>query len=530
MDFPKSEKDANDLERLFDSMRLPETRDLILVVDFGSQYTQLIARRIRECQVYSEITSCFTPFETIMRKKPVGIILSGGPSSVYHKEVLRERRFVELKIPILGICYGMQLVTYLLGGRVRRAARHEYGKKTLKIIRSSRLFEGVDRKTAVWMSHGDEVTRPPIGARILARTDNSAIAAFELDNIFCLQFHPEVYHTQQGMLILKNFLLKICKADANWTMENFVRQKVSEIRQTVGPERVACALSGGVDSAVTAVLVHKAVGKRLVAFFVDNGLLRNGEVEEVVRMFRHRLNLRLVKAPARFFNALKGVIEPEAKRKIIGREFIRVFERAAAMSRKIKYLAQGTLYPDVIESGKGIGPAGVIKSHHNVGGLPEKMGLTLIEPLRELFKDEVRILAEKLNLPEKISLRKPFPGPGLAVRIVGEITEERLGRLRRADAILQEESIKLKNYQDIWQIFAVLLPVKTVGVMGDGRTYQSVCVIRAVTSEDGMTADWARLPYELLERVSSRITNEVKGINRVVFDITSKPPGTIEWE
>ncbi len=509
---------------------MPDQHDLILVVDFGSQYTQLIARRIRECGVYSEIISCFASYDEISTRRPAGIVLSGGPNSVYRRKVLWDRRFLARGVPILGICYGMQLVAYLLGGRVRKATRHEYGRKRLTVRRSSPLFRGLPRSTYVWMSHADEVTRPPPGSQVIAATDTSGIAGFQTGSIYCLQFHPEVSHTLEGMKIFRNFLFGICKVRGDWTMEHFIREKIADIRTLVGTAQVACALSGGIDSAVTAALVSRAVGSQLHAFFIDNGLLRKGEVAEVRSLFRNSLNLLVVDARRRFLRGLAGVTDPETKRKIIGREFIRVFEAEARRISGIKILAQGTLYPDVIESGQGVGPSGVIKSHHNVGGLPKKMGLVLLEPLRALFKDEVRVLAGRLGLPDMIRCRKPFPGPGLAVRIVGAVTAERLRILRDADYIVQEEARRDPAYDSIWQIFAVLLPVHSVGVMGDVRTYQSVGVIRAVTSEDGMTADWARLPAELLERIASRMTNEVKGINRVVFDVTSKPPATIEWE
>ena len=500
---------------------------MIAVIDFGSQYTQLIARRVRECGVYSEIFSCF--IDKLKIENLEGIILSGGPGSVYQEVVKRFRHFFEYDVPVLGICYGMQLVAQVFGGRVQHTRCREYGPAEIK-VRKNILFDGIPDSFNVWMSHGDTVVRIPEGARIIALTEFNPFAGFQFKDFYCLQFHPEVKHTQFGMKIINNFLYKICRAKRSWSMGRFISEKIREIRETVGDEKAICAISGGVDSTVAGILTSRAIGKNFVGIFVDNGLLRFNEREEVVKNLKNRINLKVIDARSRFLNSLKGVEDPEKKRKIIGEEFIRVFENEARKIKGVKFLIQGTLYPDVIESGKGIGPSAVIKSHHNVGGLPEKMDLKIIEPLRMLFKDEVREIAKRLRMPKAFIERKPFPGPGLAVRIIGPVTEVKLKILRQADKILQEEARKLKFYKDIWQIFAVLLPLGSVGVMGDKRTYESVCAIRAVYSEDGMTADWVKLPDEFLRQVSRRITNEVRGINRIVYDITSKPPATIEWE
>ncbi|MCX7995144.1 MAG: glutamine-hydrolyzing GMP synthase [candidate division WOR-3 bacterium] len=500
---------------------------MIAIIDFGSQYTQLIARRVRECGVYSEIFSCF--IEKLDMKNLEGIILSGGPGSVYETDTRKFRHFFEYRVPVLGICYGMQLTAQIFGGKVQHTKCREYGPAEI-FIKRNKLFDGLPEKFEVWMSHGDSVVRLPEGARIIASTETTPIAGFQLNNFYSVQFHPEVRHTQFGTKIIKNFLFKICSARKTWSMQRFIEDKIKEIKDTIGDKKAICAISGGIDSTVAGVLTSRAIGRNFVGIFVDNGLLRYNEREEVEKNLKNRMNLIVVDARKRFLEKLKGVKDPEQKRKIIGNEFIRIFEEEARRIKNIEFLIQGTLYPDVIESGRGIGPSAVIKSHHNVGGLPEKMHLKIIEPLRMLFKDEVREIAKRLKMPESFIQRKPFPGPGLAVRIVGEISEERLETLRQADRILQEEARKLKNYKDIWQIFAVLLPLGTVGVMGDKRTYESVCAIRAVYSEDGMTADWVRLPDWFLRRVSKRITNEVKGVNRVVYDITSKPPATIEWE
>lgn len=500
---------------------------MIAVIDFGSQYTQLIARRVRECGVYSEIFSCFIDKLNIADLE--GIILSGGPGSVYKANINRFRHFFSYGVPVMGICYGMQLTAQLFGGTVQHIKTREYGPAEIK-INKSQLFLYMPLISKVWMSHGDSVVKLPRGAKVIATTETNPIAGFHLNKFYCLQFHPEVRHTQFGTKIIRNFLFKICEAKRTWSMERFIEGKIREIRETVSDKKAICAISGGVDSTVAGVLTARAIGKNFVGIFVDNGLLRYREREEVVRNLRDRVNLKVVNAKKRFLEKLINVKDPEQKRKIIGNEFIRVFENEAKKIKGIEFLIQGTLYPDVIESGKGIGPSAVIKSHHNVGGLPEKMNLKIVEPLRMLFKDEVRKIGRKLKLPKMFIERKPFPGPGLAVRIVGSVTEKRLEILRQTDRILQEEARKLKNYNKIWQIFTVLLPLGSVGVMGDKRTYESVCAIRAVQSEDGMTADWVRLPDEFLSYVSRRITNEVSGINRVVFDITSKPPATIEWE
>jgi GMP synthase (glutamine-hydrolysing) len=502
---------------------------MIVVIDFGSQYTQLIARRIRELKVYSEIISCSDDFSALEDKNVEGIILSGGPGSVYDVPTENYRRILSFGLPTLGICYGMQLAAQILGGKVRRSKAQEYGLAYLT-RRKNILFTDIPRRSRVWMSHGDTVVRVPPGARVIGATETTPNAAFHVGHFYGLQFHPEVRHTQYGQQIIDNYLFKICRARKTWSMHRLVDQEVARIRETVGRDRAICAISGGIDSTVAATIAARAMGKNLIGVFVDNGVLRMNEREEVMENLRPIINLRVVDARARFLSKLRNVKDAEKKRKIIGHEFIRIFEAEARRASNVKYLVQGTLYPDVIESGCGIGPADVIKSHHNVGGLPKKMRLKIIEPLRMLFKDEVRVIAKYLKLPCSFIERKPFPGPGLAVRIVGAVNPLRLRMLRQADSILLEEAHQLEDYQDIWQIFAVLLPLGSVGVMGDKRTCDSVCAIRAVYSDDGMTADWVRLPHAFLNRVARRVVNEVKGINRVVFDITSKPPATIEWE
>jgi GMP synthase (glutamine-hydrolysing) len=511
-------------------------RDVVVILDFGSQYTQLIARRVRQCHVYCEIHPYSLPLTTLRSLDPRGIILSGGPASVYEPEAPQvSAEFFQTGAPILGICYGMQLMTHQLGGRVAPAAEREYGHAELLVDTGCQFFRGLPvGQIPVWMSHGDRIQQLPPGFKSIARTDNAPIAAVQdaTGRLFGIQFHPEVTHTPQGLQILQNFLYRVCGCSPSWTMQSFVEPAVAAIRDNVGEERVLCALSGGVDSSVTALLVRRAIGERLTCIFVDNGLLRAEEAEEVEQRLGPIFGDSFVSVDARdrFLYQLKGVIDPEDKRKRIGREFIAVFEEEARQRGTFTWLAQGTLYPDVIESISRHGPSATIKSHHNVGGLPEVMQLKLVEPLRELFKDEVRELAVELGLSEDLIWRQPFPGPGLAIRTLGEVTEERLDLLRRADVITREEIRTAGLERETWQAFAVLLPLKSVGVMGDGRTFEHVVAIRAVISTDGMTAEWARLPYDVLAKISSRITNEVRGINRVVYDISSKPPSTIEWE
>ncbi len=506
----------------------------ILILDFGSQYTQLIARRVRELGVYSEIKPFSMAVAEIRQLQPRGVILSGGPSSVYSPDApLPDPELLTLDIPILGICYGLQTIAYLLGGEVERAQRREYGPAELVIDEPTELFTGLALQQSVWMSHGDHLTKLPAHFKIIAHTANAPIAAVrhEQKKIYGIQFHPEVVHTPAGSAMLANFCFQACSCKGDWNAGRFIENTVQEIRNRIGGARALCALSGGVDSTVAAMLVAKAIGRQLTCVYVDTGLMRDRETEEVCRFYEHAdFNFRLVRAGAQFLGKLARVTDPEKKRKIIGHEFIRIFEKEAQDIGDIAFLVQGTLYPDVIESVSTKGPSATIKSHHNVGGLPEKMHLQLIEPLRELFKDEVRRVGKELQAPDYILKRHPFPGPGLAVRIIGEITEERLAILRQADRIFMDELKGSQEYDKIWQAFVVLLPVQSVGVMGDERTYENVAALRAVTSLDGMTADWAEIPRTVLSRVSSRIINEVKGINRVVYDISSKPPSTIEWE
>jgi GMP synthase (glutamine-hydrolysing) len=518
----------------------------IVILDYGSQYTQLIARRVREVGVYSEIHPCTLTPEEVAALRPKGLILSGGPCSVYDagapqlpRALLEMQREDGSPLPVLGICYGLQAMAHTLGGSVERAVRREFGRAHLHIAEDNDLFAGVPSGATVWMSHGDHLTRLPEGFKSIAYTENAPIAAVRaIDRpLYGVQFHPEVVHTDYGRQILQNFALRICGCRGDWTPAAFIEEKIAEVRARVGYEHVILGLSGGVDSSVAAVLLHRALGDQLTCIFVDNGLLRKGEAAQVVTTFRDHFHMRLkaVDAGALFLSRLQGIVDPEQKRKIIGATFIEVFEQATQeltreLGRRPRFLAQGTLYPDVIESVSYKGPSATIKTHHNVGGLPERLNFEIIEPFRELFKDEVRAIGRLLQVPEIILHRHPFPGPGLAVRVIGPVTPERLELLREADAIFIEELQRHGLYDQVWQAFAVLLPVQTVGVMGDERTYEHVCALRAVTSIDGMTADWARLPHEFLAHVSNRIVNEVRGINRAVYDISSKPPATIEWE
>ncbi len=510
---------------------------MILIIDFGSQYNQLIARRVRECNVYCRIVSPEITIEKIKSLNPGGIILSGGPSSIYEKNSPKtDPKIFDLGVPVLGICYGMQFMIDTLGGKVKSARKREYGFARLIIKETDGIFKGLgDEPVQCWMSHGDSADELPKGFEISASTDNTPIAAIvnKEKKFYGLQFHPEVEHTPKGKKMLENFLFDICGCEPLWTMASFAKDAIEKIKNTVGPQKVILGLSGGVDSSVAAILIHKAIGPNLTCIFVDNGLLRKNEGEKLKKVFGKHLNMniRFVKAEDKFLTPLENITDPEKKRKIIGRVFIDVFEEEALKIEDAGFLAQGTLYPDIIESVSAFGgPTAVIKSHHNVGGLPEKMKLKLIEPLKYLFKDEVRKLGEELGLDQDLVWRQPFPGPGLAIRILGEVTRQRLDILREADAVLLDEIRKTGYYRKLWQSFAVLLPIKSVGVMGDHRTYENILAIRAVTSKDAMTADWARLPHELLNSISNRIINEVKGVNRVVYDISSKPPATIEWE
>jgi len=509
---------------------------MIAILDFGSQYSQLIARRIRECKVYCELLPFDINPEKLAKKNPQAIILSGGPASVTAvSRPLCEKEIFNLGVPVLGICYGMQLMAEILGGKVIISTQREFGKAILTVDHPGELFSQLSTNLDIWMSHSDRISILPPGFSATAHTSNSPVAVMEnrKRKLYGLQFHPEVIHTPKGKKILKNFLFKISGCSPTWTSASFIKHQIEAIKRKVGREQIISALSGGVDSSVLSVLLHKAIGDQLISVFVNNGLLRKNEPRMVRETFKnyYHLNIRYVDAQERFLKKLKGVLDPEKKRKVIGHEFIEIFEEEAKKSGKVKYLAQGTLYPDVIESRSSFGgPSATIKSHHNVGGLPDKMGMDLIEPFKNLYKDEVRIIGKKLGLTEDIIQRQPFPGPGLAVRIVGEVTEERLEVLKEADHIVNQEIKGHRIYKNIWQSFAVLLPIKNVGVMGDERTYEEVIAIRAISSIDGMTADWVKLPYSLMDKISRRIINEVKGINRVVYDISSKPPSTIEWE
>ena len=509
---------------------------MILIIDFGSQYNQLIARRVREHSVYCQIEPPNISIGAIKALAPEGIILSGGPASIYSKGAPRvDKDIFKLGIPVLGICYGLQYMVDSLGGKVIGSKKREYGFAELSVKKQKGMFSGVNKKTQCWMSHGDSIGTLPDGFTITASTSNTQVAAAEDvgRHFYGLQFHPEVIHTQAGKKILANFLFAVCHCKKSWSMKSFVTHAIEEIREQVGSEKVILGLSGGVDSSVAAVLLHKAIGRQLTCVFVDNGVLRAGEAERVIEMFKKHLqiNLHFSRSGKRFLDKLKDVTDPEKKRKIIGRTFIEVFDQEAHKIKNVKFLAQGTLYPDLIESRSAFGgPSAVIKSHHNVGGLPKKMNLKLVEPLKHLFKDEVRLLGKELGLADDVVWRQPFPGPGLAIRIIGEVTAQRLSVLRKADTILLEEIRAANLYYKLWQSFTVLLPLKSVGIMGDQRTYENIVAIRAVTSDDAMTADWARLPQDVLAHISTRIINEVRGINRVVYDISSKPPSTIEWE
>lgn len=510
-------------------------KEIVLILDFGSQYTQLIARKIRELGVYCEIFPYNINLDKIVSINPKGIVLSGGPRSVTESDApVCDEGIFNLNIPVLGICYGLQLITKLYKGKIVKSKKREYGKAHIFLDERDMLLKGLQNGDVVWMSHQDRILKMPEGFKTLAHSDNSPYAAIRSikGHVYGVQFHPEVHHTQKGKRILKNFLYKICRTKGFFSPKSFVELAIENIKKEVGSCKVICALSGGVDSSVVATLIYNAIGKKLHCVFVNNGVLRKNEVQEVLDAFKDKLhmNLKYINAEDKFLNALKGVKDPERKRKIIGNIFIKTFEEEASKIGNVRYLAQGTLYPDVIESTSYKGPSATIKSHHNVGGLPKKMKLKLIEPLRELFKDEVRIVGKELGIPENILYRQPFPGPGLAIRIIGDVNRERLHILKEADSIIRDEIERKGSHRNIWQSFAILIPVKTVGVMGDERTYANVIALRIVESEDAMTADWARIPYEILDKIARRIINEVPDVNRVVYDISSKPPSTIEWE
>ena len=516
-------------------MNRKKEKEWIAILDFGSQYTQLIARRIREAKVYSEILPYSVNLERIQKNPPKGIILSGGPISVYEDQApICDKKIFELGIPILGICYGAQLIAQTLGGKVTKTYQAEYGRTSLTIDKQEGIFYNFPEDTTCWMSHQDLIEELPLGFKIIAHSKNTKIAAIENKKkmIYGVQFHPEVTHTTLGKKIFENFLYKICQCKPSWNLESFIEQSVKEIKEKVGKGMVVAGVSGGIDSLVAAALTHKAIGNQLYCIFINNGLLRKEEAEEVQKRFKDnfKINLIYVDASERFLKKLKGVSDPETKRKVVGEEFIRVFEEKAKDIGKVEYLLQGTLYPDVIESISLKGPSSTIKSHHNVGGLPEEMKLKVLEPLKYLFKDEVRKLAKKLKFPEEVIWRQPFPGPGLSIRVIGPVDKEKLDILREADEIIKQEIKKNNLYKKVWQSFGILLPIKTVGVMGDIRTYDFVLALRIINSSDGMTADWVKIPYKILGEISNRIINEVKGVNRVVYDISSKPPATIEWE